>query len=65
MDITNRNLVEKFDLIKESIHNADFISLDFEFSGLSATLYGQTSEFDSDEIRYQKLRETCMAMHAF
>lgn len=35
MEILNTNFGEKFDFICESIHSADFIALDTEFSGLS------------------------------
>ena len=58
MDITSRNFVEKFPLIKKSIESADFVAFDFEFSGLNTCPEDMTHDYDSDEGRYQKLKNT-------
>ena len=65
MDITSRNFVEKFPLIKKSIENADFVAFDFEFSGLNTCPEDLTHDYDCDEARYQKLKNTVSRMNAF
>jgi uncharacterized protein YprB with RNaseH-like and TPR domain len=49
MEITSRNFVENYELIKKSIETADIISFDFEFGGLEVSADTKTSEFDSHE----------------
>jgi hypothetical protein len=58
MDITSRNFVEQFPFIKKSIETADFLAFDFEFSGLNTCNDDRVHEFDPDEARYQKLKNT-------
>lgn len=65
MDITSRNFVESFPLIKKSVETADFVSFDFEFSGLFTCNEDRTNDYDSDETRYQKLRHIVSRMNAF
>ena len=57
--------MEHFPFIKKSIESADFVAFDFEFSGLNSCQEDQTHEFDSDEARYQKLKNTVQRMNAF
>lgn len=65
MDILNTNFLEKLDLVLDSIRDADFITLDTEFSGLQVGSDDDKHPFDQVEERYQKLRHNCMRMHAF
>ena len=72
MEITAENFNQHFQLIKESINQADFIAIDSEFSGIvaftinlicslghSVTLDDRGHEYDTVEERYQKLRYVC------
>jgi hypothetical protein len=52
MDITQANFYENIDLIRESIHSADFIAFDSEFSGLSVGFDDKGHDFDSIEDKY-------------
>ena len=52
MEITQDNFVENLKLIEESIDQADFISMDLEFSGYTAGQDDKESEYDSVEERY-------------
>ena len=65
MDITSRNFVEFYPLIKKSVDSADFIAFDFEFSGLNTCFEDITHDYDCDESRYQKLKNTVQRMYAF
>ena len=46
MDILNTNFLEKLDLILDSIRDADFITLDTEFSGLQVGSDDDKHPFD-------------------
>jgi hypothetical protein len=46
MDILSSNFLDKFDQMVESIHSADFIALDTEFSGLAVGYDDQSHSFD-------------------
>jgi len=52
MDITNRNFAEQFEFFSKSVETADFISFDFEFSGLNTCNEDRTHDYDCDEARY-------------
>lgn len=65
MDITSENFAEQLPLIIKSIHSADFIAYDTEFSGLSIGHEDKQHDFDSIETRYQKLKHNCQRMNAF
>ena len=65
MDITSKNFVENYPFIKKSIETADFVSFDFEFSGLSTCVDDVLCDHDCDEVRYQKLKNTVQRMYAF
>ena len=65
MDITSRNFVEKFPLIKKSVESADFIAFDFEFSGLNTCPEDMSHDYESDESKYQKLKNTVQKCNAF
>ena len=65
MDITNINFLESLPLITQSIHSADFIAYDTEFSGLSIGFDDKQHDYDSAEDRYQKLKHNCQRMNAF
>ena len=65
MDITNKNFAENFPLLKDSIETSDFVTFDFEFSGLNTCMEDTVHEYDCDETRYQKLKSTVQRMYAF
>ena len=65
MEINNANFLEKLPLIIKSLHTADFVVQDTEFSGLSLGFDGKDNDYDTLESRYQKLRHTCRRMNAF
>ena len=52
MEITQDNLAENLQLIKDSIDEAEFISLDTEFSGYSDTPDDKEHDYDTVEERY-------------
>ena len=65
MDITRLNFVESLPLIKKSIDSADFIAFDTEFSGLNIGFEDKQNDFDTVEIKYQKIKHNCQRMNAF
>ena len=65
MEVTNKNFFEIYPKLKKSILTADYIAIDFEFSGLNTSNKDRANEYDSDELRYQKLKSTVEACHAF
>lgn len=65
MDITSRNFLENINFINKSVETADFVSFDFEFSGLNSCPEDRTHDYDNDETRYQKLKNTVARMNAF
>ena len=75
MDITKDNFSKSLPLIRESIHSADFIAFDTEFSGsrvsltrllgLSVGFADRQHEYDTVEDRYQKLKHNCTRMNTF
>ena len=46
MDILLNNFNEKLELMIESVHGCDFITLDTEFSGLNIGFEDQSNGFD-------------------
>ena len=54
--ITNANFQEQLPLVLESIHQADFIAVDCEFSGHTASRETGINDYDTLEEKYQKLR---------
>ena len=52
MDITLRNFPELFPFIRKSVESADFISFDFEFSGLNSCQADKTHNYDNDKTWY-------------
>lgn len=56
MEITKENLREHFEFIKESIHGCDFITMDTEFTGYSASKQDKGHAYDTIEDRYQKVK---------
>ena len=65
MEITQENFEASLDLVFESIEEADFISLDCEFSGYTASPDDKHHEYDTVEERYQKLRSVINKFVAF
>jgi poly(A)-specific ribonuclease len=65
MEITQDNFVENLKLIEDSIDQADFISIDLEFSGYTAGPDDKEHEYDSVEERYQKIRSVINKFVAF
>lgn len=65
MDITADNFEANLDLIKKSIHSADFIAFDSEFSGLSIDFEDKQHDYDTVEDKYQKVKHNCSRMNAF
>lgn len=65
MEITQENFEQSLPLIKESITNSEFISLDLEFSGYSSSLLDRENEYDSAEERFQKVRSAINKFIAF
>ena len=65
MEITIENFESRYDLIVESIQQADFISLDLEFSGYTAEKDDRGHDYDTHESRYQKLRSVVAKFIAF
>lgn len=59
MEVTSQNLDSLMPLIKESLLTADFIALDTEFSGYSASLEDKHHDYDTPEERYQKIKFVC------
>jgi len=57
MDITNQNFCEKLPYVESSIHDAIFVSIDGEFTGLSVQGQ-QISSLDTLEERYEKTKES-------
>jgi CAF1 family ribonuclease len=55
MNITRSNIQEKIDLILECINEADYISFDTEFTGLSDG-NTRTHQYDTLESRYKKIK---------
>ena len=55
MEVTRNNFNKAFELIKAEINNADFISIDAEFSGLS-TIKSSSSICDTPEEKYSRLK---------
>lgn len=53
MEVTKHNFAEKFGEIRDLIHQADFISMDTEFTGYSACLQDRGHAYDTIEDRYQ------------
>ena len=49
----------------ESINTADFISIDCEFSGYTASPDDKEHEYDTTEERYQKIRSVINKFTAF
>ena len=52
MEITIENFESQYNLIVDSINNADFISFDLEFSGYTANKDDRGHDFDTHESRY-------------
>ena len=52
MDITSANFLESLPMIIKSIHSADFISFDTEFSGVSIGFDDKGHDYDSVEDKY-------------
>ena len=52
MEITQDNFFENLQLIKDSIEEAEFISLDTEFSGYTDTPNDREHEYDTLEEKY-------------
>lgn len=52
MDITSANFLESLPLIIKSMHSADFIAFDTEFSGLSIGFDDKGHDYDSIEDKY-------------
>lgn len=65
MDLTYSNFLENLPLITKSLHSADFIAFDTEFSGLSVGFEDRGHDYDSVEDKYQKLKYNCERMNAF
>ena len=57
MDITNQNFTEKLPYVESSIHDAIFVSIDGEFTGLSVQDQ-QISNLDALEERYAKTKNS-------
>lgn len=56
MEITMENFESEFPLIRESIEQSDYFSIDLEFSGYTAHKDDRGHDYDTNESRYQKLR---------
>ena len=54
MDITRENFNSSLPVIHKAIHNATFLSIDGEFTGLTNGIYN-VSAYDLPKERYQKL----------
>ena len=54
--ITNTSFAEQLPLVIESINNADYVAIDCEFSGHTASLESAMNDYDTIEEKYQKLR---------
>jgi hypothetical protein len=52
MEVTNKNFAEIYPKLKKSILTADYIAIDFEFSGLNTSNKDRANEYDCDELRY-------------
>ena len=65
MEILVDNFAERLNFIVESVLDADFITVDTEFSGLRVGFEDQSNGFDQTEDRYQKLKHNCSRMNAF
>ena len=65
MDITSANFLESLPMVIKSVHSADFIAFDTEFSGLSVGFDDKGHDYDSIEDKYQKLKYNCERMNAF
>ena len=65
MDITSANFQDTLPLLLKSVKTAHFISFDFEFSGLNTSNADRTHDYDCDDARYQKLKNTVNKMYAF
>ncbi|XP_060064209.1 poly(A)-specific ribonuclease PARN-like isoform X2 [Ylistrum balloti] len=60
MEITRKNFKQMLNFVTESINDADFLSVDGEFTGLDAKNGGHAMPFDTPEVRYQRVRQgTC------
>ena len=64
MDVTRHNLRDYFQLIKESIHQAEFIAIDTEFTGHTVGKQDSTHAYDLIEELYQKLKYGCQRFKA-
>ena len=56
MEVHKENFSESFDFIKQSIKDCDFITIDTEFTGYSASRHDRGTPYDTTEVRYQKLK---------
>jgi len=65
MEVTAQNFDEALILFRETASEADFFSIDTEFSGNSVIAEDKGHDFDTVEDRYQKLRYTTKHFLAF
>ena len=58
MEVTKDNFEQVLPLVQESIHGADYIAFDIEFSGANTLqLCDEHNEYDSPEDRYRKIKD--------
>ncbi|XP_041134279.1 poly(A)-specific ribonuclease PARN-like [Polyodon spathula] len=62
MEVTRKNFKECLDTIYSAIHEAEFLAIDGEFSGISdgPSVSALTNGLDTPEERYQKLKKHSM-----
>ena len=65
VDIFRQNFLDYLPEIKKAIDEAEFISFDYEFSGLSTCKFDEKSILDSDEVRYAKLKQVVEKLYGF
>ena len=58
MEVTKTNFAEKLPLIEAAIRDAEFISIDGEFTGLHEDGAGRNSALDTPAERYEKKRRS-------
>lgn len=63
--ITQHNFLEYLPLCLEGIADADFVAIDCEFSGHTASHDSALHDYDTLEEKYQKLRSAINKFIAF
>jgi len=65
MEITRTNFEQDFDLVCESISNADFVAIDTEFSGYTSRIEDRPNEYETVEERYHKMKDSVQKFTPF